>query len=54
MELWIKKIEENMKLYFDYIKVDPQYYFFSECVWFFIDKLLEIKKKLITVGNCRF
>jgi len=33
-----------MNLNFDYIKVDPQYYFSSEYV-FFVDKLLEIKKE---------
>jgi len=27
-------MEKNMNLNFDYIKVDPQYYFSSECVWF--------------------
>jgi len=30
---------------FDYIKIDPQYYFFSKCVRLFIFfRLLEIKK----------
>jgi len=44
-----------MNLNFDYDKVDPQYYFSSECVsFFFVDKLLEIKKKLVKGGNCRF
>jgi len=33
---------------FDYIKIDPQYYFFSKCVRLFIFfvRLLEIKKTL--------
>jgi len=37
-----------MNLNFDHIKVNPQYYFSLECVWFsFFNKLIEIKKHLL-------
>jgi len=39
---------------FDYIKIDPQYYFFSEvCYIIFYARLLEIKKNIEGV-KCRF
>ena len=45
-KLWIKKAK-NMYSKFDYIKMDPQYYFSSKCVRiFFFARLLEIKKYL--------
>jgi len=39
---------------FDYIKMDPQYYFSSEFVRFFFARLLEIKKILLKEENVDF
>ena len=37
-----------MNLNFDYIKVDPRLFFLGVCsIFFFLDKLLEIKKNLL-------
>ena len=40
------KIAKNMYSNFDYIKIDPQFFFFPKYVRFFSSRLLEIKKLL--------
>jgi len=49
------KIAKNMYLNFDYIKIDPQYFFSFQIMlnYYFFARLLEIK--IIIEGlNCRF